>query len=63
MGSNGITADVALALYDPNAPTFLYTDDSGVGISVVLSQEQGVGRLQWPLPVTCFSQSDATTAL
>ncbi len=36
-----ITAGMALALYDPNAPTFLYTDASGVGISVVLSQEQG----------------------
>ncbi len=36
-----ITADVALVLYDPNAPTFLYTDASGVGISAVQPQQQG----------------------
>ncbi len=40
-----ITADMALALYDPNAPTHLSTDTSGVGISAILSQEQGAGRL------------------
>ncbi len=33
--------DVSLGLYYLNAPTYLYTDASGVGISAVLSQEQG----------------------
>ncbi len=39
-----ITVDMSLALYDPNAPTYLYTDASGVGISAVLSKEQQAGR-------------------
>ncbi len=46
-----ITVDMALALYDPNAPKFLYTDASGVGISAVLSQVQG-GR---EVTVACAS--------
>ncbi len=32
--------NLRLALYDPNAETFLNTDASGVGISAVLSQKQ-----------------------
>ncbi len=35
-----ISNDLVLALYDPNAPTFLSTDASGVGISAVSSQTQ-----------------------
>ncbi len=58
-----ITADVALALYNPNALTFLYTDASGVGISAVLSQEQGVERSQLHVLATHYSQQNATTAL
>ncbi len=48
-----ISNDLVLALYDPNAPTFLYTDASGVGISAVLSQTQD-GR---EVMVTCASHT------
>ncbi len=55
-----ITADMVLALYDPNAPTFLYTDASGVGISAVLSQEQGGQEVTvaWCQPHTAASQTE-----
>ncbi len=35
-----ISSNLKLALYDPNADTYLNTDASGVGISAVLSQNQ-----------------------
>ncbi len=35
-----ISSNLKLALYDPNAGTYLNTDASGVGISAVLSQNQ-----------------------
>ncbi len=35
-----ISSNLKLALYDPNAPTFLNTDTSGVGISAVLLEKQ-----------------------
>ncbi len=54
---------MVLTLYDPNAPTFLYMDASGVGISAVLSQEQGVERSQSHALATCYSQQKATIAL
>ncbi len=44
-----ISNDLVLALYNPNTPTFLYTDASRVGISAVLSDTgwtQGCGRLR-----------------
>ncbi len=56
-----ITVDVVLALCDPNALTFLYTDASGVGISAVLSQEQGVERsLLHALATHCNQQNEIT---
>ncbi len=42
-----------LALYDPNAPTYLTMDASGVGISAVLSQDQN-GR---EVAVACASHT------
>ncbi len=35
-----ISNNLVLALYDPNTPTFLSTDASGMGISAVLAQTQ-----------------------
>ncbi len=39
-----ISSNLKLALYDPNAETYLNTNASGVGISAVLSQKRMVRR-------------------
>ncbi len=48
-----ISEDLVLALYDPNALTFLLTDALGVGISTVLSQMQNVHEVM----VACASHT------
>ncbi len=48
-----ITLDMSLALYDPNAPMFLTTDASEVGISAILSQLQKAKELM----VACASHT------
>ncbi len=47
-----IMVDIALSLYDPNAPTYLSTDALGVGIWAILSKRRGAGRPSWPAPAT-----------
>ncbi len=58
-----ITADMALALYEPNAPTYLSTDASGVGFQPFFPKSRGAGKSLWPAPATHFSRPSEITVL
>ncbi len=60
---HAISDKLFLALYDPNATTFLTTDASRVGISAVLTQIQGAKKFWWLALAILCNQWKETTAL
>ena len=57
---DSITAELTLAIFDPNAPTFVTVDASDCGLGAQLSQMQNGHEVQYSLHLTHHRTASAT---